>query len=81
MKDKEILLSKLKPLRPAVISSINLKDKDTLKKLMALGVLPGVSVKVIQQTPSYVFQAGNTKIAADFKIVSSIKVVEKSKKA
>lgn len=77
MKDKEILLSELEPFRPAVISSINLKDKDTLKKLMALGVLPGVPVKVIQQSPSYVFQAGNTKIAADSKIASNIKVVEK----
>lgn len=75
--DKEILLSELEPLRPAVISSINMEDKSTLKKLMALGVLPGVSVKILQQSPSYVFEAGNTKIAADEKIASSIKVVQK----
>lgn len=76
--DKEILLSELEPLKPAVISSIDMEDKPTLKKLMALGVLPGVSVKILQQSPSYVFEAGNTKIAADEKIASSIKVVQKT---
>lgn len=70
--DEEIILSQLDLNISAVITSIDTKDQDTLKKLMALGVLPGVNIKLLRKYPSYLFEAGNTRIAADEKIASSI---------
>lgn len=40
-------------------------DNRKLQKLMAMGILPGVSVEVIQRFPSYVLKIGNSQIAMD----------------
>ncbi|MFH1382412.1 MAG: metal-dependent transcriptional regulator [Chloroflexota bacterium] len=49
-------------------------ESNKLQKLMALGILPGVSLKLIQSFPSYVFQVGQTQFAVDKEIADSIYV-------
>jgi len=41
---------------------------------MAMDILPGKKITLIQRFPSYVFQVGQTQIAADERIVDDIYV-------
>ncbi|MCF6095402.1 ferrous iron transport protein A [Thermovorax subterraneus] len=61
----------------ATIVRIDTTDDKILKKLMVLGVLPGMDVVLLQKFPSYVLKVGNTRIAADEAIAKSIVVVKK----
>ncbi len=54
-----------------IVYVLTKKDKN-LQKLMAMGVLPGQSLEVIQTSPSYVFQVGQTQVAVDKEIAGSI---------
>lgn len=72
--DCEKNLTELEIGEEAIISRINTRDKKTLNKLMALGILPGMKVTLIQKFPSFVFRVGNTRIAADENISKNIGV-------
>lgn len=50
------------------------QDKDILRKLMSMGILPGVGVKLIMKYPSVVLQAGYTQVALDLGIASVVVV-------
>jgi DtxR family Mn-dependent transcriptional regulator len=41
------------------------KNDKELQKLMALGVLPGMPIQIIQKFPSYLLQIGQTQVAMD----------------
>ncbi|ADL06962.1 FeoA family protein [Thermosediminibacter oceani] len=69
-------LTQLKIGEQAVIAKINAPNGGILKKLMALGVLPGARVSLVQKFPSYVIKVGNTQIAADETIAKSIIVIK-----
>ncbi|MFA5042900.1 MAG: metal-dependent transcriptional regulator [Kiritimatiellia bacterium] len=56
------------------IAYIHTKDRDKLQKLMAMGVLPGITINSIQKYPSYVFQIGQSQFAIDKELASSIYV-------
>lgn len=71
---KGMTLSQLEPGKEAVVSHIDTGNKSTLNKLMALGILPGVRVTMIQNFPTYVFQVGNTRVTADEQLVNTIMV-------
>lgn len=43
-----------------------------LQKLLAMGVLPGQRIEIIQTRPSYVFQIGQTQVAVDGEIAGNI---------
>ncbi len=47
------------------VAYINAREPGHLQKLMAMGVLPGMALKMIQTFPSFVFQAGQTQFAVD----------------
>jgi len=47
------------------VAYINASEPAHLHKLMAMGVLPGMGLKMIQTFPSYVFQVGQTQYAVD----------------
>ena len=64
----------LSPGVESVITKINTKNPGILKKLMSMGILPGMPVKVIQKTPSIVFKVGNTTLAVDKDIASNIEI-------
>jgi Fe2+ transport system protein FeoA len=54
------------------------KGRGRLQKLMAMGVTPGMSIRIIQRFPLHVFETGRTQIAVDEEIVNEIFVVEHS---
>ena len=68
------LLLDLSPGVDSTITGINTKDVRVLKKMMAMGILPGMTVKVIQKYPSVVFKVGNTVLAVDNNIADCIEV-------
>jgi DtxR family Mn-dependent transcriptional regulator len=57
------------------IMYIHTHGESSIKKLMAMGVLPGFEVSLIQRYPSYVFRVGQTQIAVDAEIASEIFVL------
>ncbi|MDK2879742.1 MAG: ferrous iron transport protein [Thermoanaerobacteraceae bacterium] len=76
VRDGGVFLTELKAGEKATILKINAKDRKTLNKLMALGVLPGMQVTLMQKFPSLVFKVGNTRIAADEAISKNILVLK-----
>jgi DtxR family Mn-dependent transcriptional regulator len=65
-------LAELKPGTTGKISYIELKDTQRLHKLMAMGVLPGVPVRVLRDYPAFVFEAGYSQFAVDEDIAADI---------
>ncbi len=65
-------LSRLRGGQHGRIVYILTKDRKILQKLLALGVLPGKPVEIIQTYPSYVFQIGQTQVAVDTQIANDI---------
>ncbi len=57
-----------------MITGINTQNTGVLKKIMAMGLLPGMPVKVIRKSPSLVFKIGNTTMAIDHTIAQYIEV-------
>ena len=73
-KDSSLKLTDMKKNQKGIITELSTKDKNILRKLMSMGILPGMSLRVIQAFPSYVFQVGYTQVALDNEIASVIKV-------
>lgn len=67
-------LSELKKGQSGKVIYIQTQDRDMLKKLMAMGVLPGRIISLIQRSPSYVFSIGRTQVVVDKEIASVIYV-------
>ena len=65
-------LSELGKGRRGKIAYIHTKNHSNLPKLLAMGILPGTPVEVIQTFPSYVFQVGQTQVAVDAEIANEI---------
>jgi len=49
----------------AKVAYIHTRDRKKLEKIMAMGVLPGMTITLIQKFPSYVFQVGQSQFAVD----------------
>lgn len=58
----------------AKIKSISSCPENSLKKLMAFGVLPGNKIEVLQTSPVYLIKIGHTELAIDKDIASKIMV-------
>lgn len=56
------------------IAYLHTKDHKRLQKLMAMGVLPGIAITLIQKFPSYVFQIGHAQFAIDKELAAAIYV-------
>lgn len=69
---KTIPAVKMKSGEEGIISELDTDSKSILRKLMAMGILPGMKLKMIQTFPSYVFQVGYTQVAVDKEIASVI---------
>ncbi|MCX7771993.1 MAG: ferrous iron transport protein A [Clostridia bacterium] len=65
-------LADLQKGQTGTVSQINTTSGSILRKLMSMGILPGVRITMIQTYPSYVFQAGFTQVAVDREIASVI---------
>jgi len=58
----------------AKIAYLRAKDHKCLQTLMAMGVLPGIAITLIQKFPSYVFQIRHSQFAIDRELASAIYV-------
>ncbi|MCW3997059.1 MAG: metal-dependent transcriptional regulator [Candidatus Bathyarchaeota archaeon] len=71
-------LSQMKPDQEGRIAYIHSKGRGRLQKLMAMGITPGMNIRIIQRFPSHVFQIERAQIAVDEEIAKEIFVVAKS---
>lgn len=67
-------LTDLKSGQKGEIAGIHTKNHEKLKKMMAMGILPGIKIGLIQTFPSYVFQVGQSQFATDKEIAECILV-------
>jgi len=65
-------LSSLAPGQEGRIAYIQASDQKKLQKMMAMGVLPGQSISLLQSFPSYLFKVGNSQFAVDETIADEI---------
>jgi DtxR family transcriptional regulator, Mn-dependent transcriptional regulator len=65
-------LCELKPGEHGQIAYIQMNDPQRLQKLMAMGVLPGVPIKLLRTSPSFVFEACYSQFAVDEEIAADI---------
>jgi DtxR family Mn-dependent transcriptional regulator len=67
-------LSELDVNQMGKIAYIHSQEPEKLQKLMAMGVMPGMTITLITRFPSFVFQLGQTQIAVDKEIAGYIYV-------
>ncbi len=72
-------LPQLAPGQKGKVAYIYAPESSQLQKLMAMGILPGAPISLIQSFPSYVFQVRQTQFAVDKEIADAIyiRLVEK----
>lgn len=74
--NKENLLNNLKVNQKGKVRSIKTNDQGKLEKLLAMGVLPGLTVTLLQKFPSYIFKIGQSQFAIDRTLAENILVEE-----
>lgn len=67
-------LSRLSPGEGGKVAYVYAPESGQFQKLMALGILPGTPISLVQTFPSYVFKAGQTQFAVDREIAEAIYV-------
>jgi DtxR family Mn-dependent transcriptional regulator len=71
---KVVPMSDLRQDEAGVIAYVSTGDSDKLKKLMAMGILPGESVTLQRRYPSFVFTVGRSSFAVDQGMAEAIYV-------
>ena len=71
---KIIYLSEMKSNDTGTVADLDTSNTNILRKLMSMGILPGMPLRMIQTFPSYVFEVGYTQVAVDKEIASTVKV-------
>lgn len=72
-----VYLTEMKKNEEGTVAELSTTNNNILRKLMSMGILPGMSLRVIQTYPSYVFQVGYTQVAVDKEIASVILINKK----
>ncbi len=67
-------LSKLNQGQKGKVAYVHAPEINQLQKLMAMGVLPGAPIELVQSFPSYVFRIGQAQFAVDSEIARAIYV-------
>jgi DtxR family Mn-dependent transcriptional regulator len=71
--DKSVTpLSSLNPKQKGKVAYLRTNDSKEIHKLMAMGLVPGTSIKLIRRSPSFVFRLGYSEFAVDQKIANEI---------
>ena len=65
-------LSELAPGQSGKIAYIHTRDDRKLQKMMAIGVIPGMKIRLLQSFPSFLFELGNSQFAVDESIAKEI---------
>jgi len=71
-------LANLKVNQKGKVAYIHTKDHKKLQKLMAMNILPGMEITLIQNFPSYVFQIEQSQFAIDKELAENIFVRAKN---
>lgn len=58
--------------QPKTIVGYQTQDSDLLRKLVTLGIMPGIEIILEQRFPSYIIQLGYTRTAIDRETAESI---------
>ena len=58
-----IALSSVKSGEGGTVAALKTEDETLLRKLMAMGVSPGISITLEQRFPSYIIKVGRTRAA------------------
>lgn len=67
-------LCDVSPERDGVVAYLSTRDQQEIQKLMAMGVLPGVRIRLLRRFPSYVFQVGFSQFTVDRSLAEKIYV-------
>ena len=68
----EFTLDKLKTGESAVVKRLITEESKNLQKLLAMGILPGRLVKVLQRYPAYILEIDRTQAAMDTQLAKKI---------
>ena len=68
-------LTELQPGQHGRVESIDEENREDLRKVLTLGILPGDDVELIRRSPSVVFAHGATQFALDARLAACIRVV------
>ncbi|MBI2094720.1 MAG: ferrous iron transport protein A [Candidatus Omnitrophica bacterium] len=69
-------LADLPPGRQAQVSRIETDDRDALRKIIAMGVLPETKILLVQKFPGIVFEIGSARFSVDEELARRIHVRE-----
>ena len=67
-------LNLMKEKEKGIITQFRKSDENLLKKLIAIGIMPGLSITLEQKFPAYVVKVDGTRIALDRSIAKAIYV-------
>ena len=67
-------LNLMKEKEKGVITQFRKSDKNLLRKLIAIGIMPGLSITLEQKFPAYVIKINGTRIALDRSVAKAIYV-------
>jgi Fe2+ transport system protein FeoA len=67
-------LTELEPDREAVVTHLATRDRLVLRKMIAMGVLPGAKIILLQRSPSFVFGIGHDRFTVDRELASLVHV-------
>ncbi len=70
----ECRLAEMHPGQTGTVIRIQSKDGNEFQKLLALGVLPGLTVRLKRKSPSFVFEAGYSEFAIDSRLADTVMV-------
>ncbi len=65
-------LSALSPGQGGKIAYIHTRDGSKMQKMMAIGVVPGMKIRMLQNFPSFLFKLGNSQFAVDESMAKEI---------
>lgn len=69
-----VRLTTLEPGAVGVVSCLVEPWRPEAAKLAALGILPGVRLRVVQRFPAWILRVGRTELALDMELASRIRV-------
>lgn len=67
-------LTDLEKNKDAVVAYIHTQEKSALQKMIAMGILPSVKIKILQKFPSYILQMGKSQFAVDKELAGHVYV-------
>ena len=65
-------LSTIKTRKIGTVACLKSEDETIIRKLIAMGIVPGISITLEQSFPSYIIKVGRTRAALDREMAEAI---------